>query len=220
MKSITPALAILSLIVISGCSSDGSAGGDTPTPLPTETVSAQLSPTSRENFWTLANEATADFGTRDYKNLNTDANGANAYTQVGYGNTAGGLTYYAFAGLNQTDVLTGPIVTTGSVSYDAHYSINEIKDIAANSEEISYTYGELTLLADFSDNTITGQDDLLSINGTLTDGSKAFDGTVTWRGTAGEVEGMVSGTGMIGAFQGSSDNIVYAGTISGDSIPE
>ena len=217
MKSITPALAILSLIVISGCSSGGD---DMPETVPVTTDSMQFSPTSSADFDNLVDDATVDLSNKEDRPNNRRFQNAQAFSRVGYGSTPEGITYFAYAGLDQTSPLNGSIVTTGSINYYVNYGLYEVRGTVADPEDIQYQSGTLLLAANFDDNTITGESELFTVNGTLTDGSQDFDADVTWRGVAGDMDGKVTTIGVVGAFQGSSDDTVYAGTLTGRPQPE
>ena len=216
MKSVAPALAILSLIAISGCSSGG---GDTPDPIPAVTSSVQFVPNSRANFEALVADATSELTDREVRVLNRGFENTWAYSQVGYGTSVDGITYFAYAGA-ETQPLNGAIVDTGSIVYDTSYSLYEIRPGASSPEDILSQTGTLRLEANFDDHTIAGTSELFTVNGTLASGTQEFDAEVTWRDIAGEMEGRITDVGVIGAFQGSSDDTVYAGTLFGRPQPE
>ena len=143
---------------------------------------------------------------------------AYAFSQVGYGTTGDELTYYAFAALKDgvEGNMAGNTVTSGTVIYDAAYSINEFTNISSNPtiDDIGSHTGSITLVADFTNNTISGTGGQLTVNGTMGTGPD-WDGAVTWRGVDGTIDGMITSGQVVGAFQGSSDDIVYAGGIHG-----
>ena len=188
---------------------------------PTQTVSLLLSPTSKDDFNALVDEQNIDLNTTFLGSrgitLNHDPYFAAAYSIVGFAETTDGLIYYAYAGIDQDNPLAGSIVETGNTSYEATYLMTEVLDIPSNPIEATTAFGSVTLAADFTNDTLSGDDGVLTVEATLNDTSQNFEGTVTWRGTEGEVEGLITDVAVLGAFQGSNEDTVFAGYFSGKS---
>ena len=218
----------LALCLSVGCG--GSGGSDEPltaddrivTPFePTQTVSLLLNPTLKDDFNALVDEQNIDLNTTFLGSrgiaLNHDPYFAAAYSIIGSAETADGLIYYAYAGIDQDNPLGGSIVEIGYTSYDATYLMTEVLDIPSNPTGATTAFGSITLAADFTNDTLSGDDGVLTVEATLNDTSQNFEGTVTWLGTEGEVEGLITDAAVLGAFLGSDEDTIFSGYFSGKS---
>ncbi len=212
------------LSTTAGCLGSSSEGGTTipveEAPVealePTETASLQLFPEDGPEFNEMYREETAAYTVIDIEALTLTVGDANATGRVlvGYGETDDGLVYFGYAGY-EPNSLNGSRVDTGQIVYDSTYQVLEYVDVASNPTDHTFTRGEINVLADFTGNTITADDGLFVLEGTLSDVSQNFDGTVTWRGIEGEIDGQISDERLLSAFQGSDDDTVFAGILSG-----
>ena len=221
-------IALLALCLSAACG--GSGGSDEPLTAdnriiipfePTQTVSLHLSPTSKDDFNALVDEQNIDLNTTFLGSrgiaLNHDPYFGAAYSIIGFAETPDGLIYYAYAGIDQDNPLGGSIVETGNTNYDATYIMTEVLDIPSNPIEATTAFGSITLTADFTNDTLSGDDGVLTVEATLNDTSQNFKGTVIWRGTEGDVEGLITDVAVLGAFQGSDEDTVFSGYFSGKS---
>ena len=95
--------------------------------------------------------------------------------------------------------------------------MTEVLDIPSNPTEATTAFGSITLAADFTNDTLSGDDSVLTVEATLNDTSQNFEGTVIWLGTEGEVEGLITDAAVLGAFLGSDEDAIFSGYFSGKS---
>lgn len=218
LSTFTSATAVAFLSLASACSNSSAGDVTDPPPEPVKVItSEQIYPTSRNDFFALVNARREGLNSDSLQQpeflLGPTHNNASAHAVAGIARNDDTVMYYAFAGLNQSSTLNGPILTTGSVSYDADYSVGYVGDIASAPLNAASASGTLTLVADFTQSTLAGSDGMLTVDGTLTGGSQDFVADVSWQGVAGDMDGLITSTQILGAFQGSSDDMVYAGVL-------
>lgn len=127
-------------------------------------------------------------------------------------------TAVAYAGVNAgSDV--GTTLLAGTATYTAEYEVVQLDNIRiVNGNVTGDTRVEnrpIELTADFGAGTVTGTDSQgnLTVAGTLV--GSAMGGAVNYRGTNGDLDGEIGNDGVVGAFHGSSSDMVYAGGIVG-----
>ena len=117
-----------------------------------------------------------------------------------------------------SDVIQGP--PSGNVFYSGTWELARITGINISGDEI-YGFsatdgGAIILEADFGDNTLTGASGDLSIDGRISGGQ--LDGTVTYLGVDGALDGLVGSDTAVGAFHGDSGSTIYAGGFVADAF--
>ena len=103
----------------------------------------------------------------------------------------------------------GGVITTGSASYDAVYSLAHL-DVDSTTE----TSGNIVLTADLGTGELRGQDGKLSVYGSVYQTN--LGGTVVHDGLIADLRGSVGNTGIVGAFAGNSDDEVLVGGFVGN----
>jgi hypothetical protein len=131
--------------------------------------------------------------------------------QVGINATQTGLV--ARAGLLPGTAVTTPAPAVGSSSMEAIYHLRTISNASIVDGELISTSvfkaGEITLVADFSNETLTGSSGALTINGIFDTG--VLSGTASYGTINGTLSGVVGADQAVGAFQGSNTDSVMAG---------
>lgn len=148
-----------------------------------------------------------------------DAEGDGFAYSVGKAQSSGDG-FVGFAGLlPTTSVRAQP--SNGTATYDARYNVLTIEGIDLNGElltgQIGSASGDITLRADFKENTLRGSDGRLRVRGELVEGSNAIGGTVTFKDVSGDLRGKAGSDEVVGAFHGNNANIIYAGGFIGDA---
>jgi predicted ATP-dependent Lon-type protease len=159
--------------------------------------------------------------------VNTQVHRASAGNFGGYAFQTGAVAnegLYAVAGLFPgTSVTPRP---AGAAIYSGQYNLMEISNIELNGGFINgdraLRAGNLTLLADFGSNTIvSAPGSALVVNGTAN--GTNIDGTVSYGGVTGALDGLVGGNQAIGVFHGegnvgpgTADDYMYAGGFIAD----
>ncbi|MEE9454794.1 MAG: hypothetical protein V3V13_10485 [Paracoccaceae bacterium] len=123
--------------------------------------------------------------------------------------------YHGYAGIIQTGVIASP-PTTGSVVMSGKYyaalytSITETNGVPSGSSATDFNH-DMTATIDFAAGTMIGEGDGqdLTINGTFS--GTDINGTVTYFGVTGALDGILVPTQAIGIFHGHDDTMVYAG---------
>ncbi len=151
--------------------------------------------------------------------LSDSQNKASAYAYVGYGIEDGEAVFFAYASARNNSPLGTPTPDSGAVTFNTEYEIMEITNITTDPHGITTTTGIMDLDVDFGNNTISGGNDLFTVNGTAgsagNDSDQFIDADITWRGVNGNLYGAVTGSDLIGSFSGGDDDTVYAGIITG-----
>ncbi|MCG3269157.1 hypothetical protein [Yoonia sp. I 8.24] len=153
--------------------------------------------------------------------LSDTQNKASAYAYVGYGIEDGEAVFFANSGLNNAPLATST-PASGAVTFNTRYEIEEITNITTAPHGITTTTGIMDLNVDFGNNTISGGNDLFTVDGTAgsagNNSDQFIDADITWRGVEGNLYGSVTGSDLLGSFSGGDDDTVYAGIITG--VPE
>ncbi len=128
---------------------------------------------------------------------------------------------HAYAGVMPGSAVGAP-VTSSTATYTADYELAYIRDISVSYTSIGSgtlsgfggrTSGQVNLILDTNAGTLTGSDNILSINGTVSGSS--VTGTSSYSGVDGALSGMVGANGTVGAVHGHGDTLVYAGGFVG-----
>ncbi|SMY07916.1 hypothetical protein LOM8899_02061 [Flavimaricola marinus] len=149
-------------------------------------------------------------------------------TGNGYGYQVGSVSndgLQGFAGL-VPGASVAPATTPGLVTMEGDFELAYIGFILAVDTEVSGSavtdQGRLTMNVDFSDGSVTGSGtgidsfsnfllngNALEIDGTLT--GNQLNGTATYNGVTGPMQGLIGSNEGIGVFQGHTDGQVHAG---------
>ena len=132
---------------------------------------------------------------------------------------------FAVAGLLPAAIPTSR-PSSGSVTYAGEYNLIEINDIDIVGDEIigfpQLRSGNLDLTANFNNGTLQSQPGSgLTVNGTVNGAD--IGGTVIYNGVAGNLDGLIGGKVVVGAFHGegnvgpgTQDDYMYAGGFIAD----
>lgn len=153
------------------------------------------------------------------KSLSNEQNG-----QV-YDASLGGAAYltgtnssgaHAYAGVMPGSSV-GSAVSSGTATYSADYEVAYISSISVSGNLLSgfnnTDAGTIALTLDTSAGTLTGSNGNLTVDGDVS--GTAVSGDAVYRGVSGDLTGLVGDEGTVGAFQGDSDSLVYAGGFVG-----
>ncbi len=167
-----------------------------------DTISAFGPPPSR--FDTVSTEAIDNsFGIVSLVTA-VDGNEAGAFASL--------LTTFAGSPLPTTDIVyTGNYEIIGIENIDTVLSLIGPDFIRGNTFSDN---GTITLVADVSNNTLTGDNGTLVVFSAIS--GSDLDGAVTYDGQAGELEGRIYAEGGIAAFHGNDDDRVFAGGLTFD----
>ncbi len=186
------ALAGTALTIVSGCVTSGD-----------PTTSAFRTPDSRSSRASipvaLANETNDRIYNSSYGGaaftVGTNDEGAKAYAGVMPGSNGGAR------------------VTTGTATYSGSYEVTMIEDINVSNNfltgRVAEDDGAITLRADFDARTLRGRSGNLSVDGRIS--GSDLSGDVTYRGVRGDLDGVIGDEAAVGAFHGSSSDLVYGG---------
>ncbi|WP_342076997.1 hypothetical protein [Yoonia sp. SS1-5] len=131
--------------------------------------------------------------------------------------------YAAFSGiLPASQVSTPP--TSGSVVYDASFVVSAFVDVSQEGGQSTAVSGvgnngDITLVADFADQTLTGATEQFEVDGLIGGSGSELGGTVRWLDIEGQRTGLIGSDQVVGAFHGSSDSVVFAGGLVGSATP-
>lgn len=189
----------------------------------TSTRTAHISADTLSDFYAQAAEKNADLSIIDSRahnlTLSDTQNKASVYAYVGYGVEDGEAVFYAYSGTRNNAPLATPTPASGAVTFNTQYEIEEITNITTDPHGITTTTGIMDLNVDFGNNTISGGNDLFTVDGTAgsagNDSDQFIDADITWRGASGNLYGAVTGSDLLGSFSGGNDDTVYAGIITG-----
>lgn len=154
--------------------------------------------------------ANGDIGT----SLSQTRSGKELIDGNGYAYAAGKGPDYGFqavAGVIPGSDMGVPIYA--NATYTGEWELAKISSIYISGNEITGFIGSdggsITLNANFAEQTLTGSDGLLEVNGTMNGNN--LSGSVIFNGTTGELTGLVGEQGAVGAFHGEGDTQIYAG---------
>jgi len=134
--------------------------------------------------------------------------------------------FRATAGIASGASVTAP-QDGGNATLSGRFDLVTMQSITESGDRISGVsfgdFGNLTLVADFVDDTLTGsstgfdagslntrlRNNPISVDGTIS--GTTLSGTVTYNGVTGPLQGLVGGNEAIGAFHGNSDSQIHAG---------
>ena len=97
----------------------------------------------------------------------------------------------------------------GKIKFNAQYAIGVLRQQAQGAPDVERYNGTFELLADLDAQRLSGETLTLSISGVIS--SSDFDGSISFRGMSGELRGKLSRDYAQGAFQGQSDEALFAG---------
>lgn len=149
--------------------------------------------------------------TRRTSGSDTNAAGDGYAYEVGVDGSNG---FVARSGmLSTTSVAALP--STGTATMSGTYEVARVTGISLSGSLLTGSAvsasGALTLTADFAGQTLTGISDngLLAVNGTFN--SQDLNGSVTYRGIPGQLDGLVGGDQAVGVFHGQTSTAIMAG---------
>ena len=97
----------------------------------------------------------------------------------------------------------------GKIKFNAQYAIGVLRQQAQGAPDVERYNGTFELLADLDAQRLSGETSTLSISGVIS--GSDLDGSVSFRGISGELRGKLSRDYAQGAFQGQSDEALFAG---------
>ena len=97
----------------------------------------------------------------------------------------------------------------GKIKFNAQYAIGVLRQQAQGAPDVERYNGTFELLADLDVQRLSGETSKLSISGVIS--GSDLDGSVSFRGISGELRGKLSRDYAQGAFQGQSDEALFAG---------
>ena len=103
--------------------------------------------------------------------------------------------------------------TSGTVAYFGPYEVYEVTGVDVSGGFISGTgervTGDINLVGDFDDNTLTGSSGNLIVNGELN--GNVLSGSVTFNGTRGALQGGADSDKAVGAMVGNTNDTLFSG---------
>lgn len=198
MRQSSKVVAVIAVLTLAACDDLGDRGitdGSTPdTALISLTVTGEV---PDQGFVTSG----GDGGGSDLATVNGTLIGY-AYA---YGLVDGTNTYLGVAGI-VPDSDPGAAITSGSVSYDGTFKLAYI-----NMDNALTETGQITLIADFLDSSVTGASSGLVVDGNFS--GTDLGGTVTYAGITAELEGVLGADALAGAFAGNTSDVIIVGGI-------
>ena len=97
----------------------------------------------------------------------------------------------------------------GKIKFNAQYAVGVLRQQSQGAPDVERYNGTFELLADLDAQTLFGETSTLSIAGAISGAD--IDGTVSFRGMSGALKGKLSRDYAQGAFQGQSDEALFAG---------
>ena len=97
----------------------------------------------------------------------------------------------------------------GQIKFNAQYALGLLRQKSQGAPDVERYNGTFELLADLDAQTLTGGNSDLSVEAGIS--GSDFDGSVEFRGMSGELTGKLSRDYAQGAFQGQSDEALFAG---------
>ncbi|MDO6591455.1 hypothetical protein DS901_09735 [Loktanella sp. D2R18] len=196
--------------------------------LVTSTRTAHISADDFSDYFDQVDEKNVDLeliNSRAHSLILSDTqNKASVYSFVGYGIEDGEAVFFAYSGLRNNTPLATSTPDSGIVTFNTAYEIEEITNITTDPHGITTTTGRMDLDVDFGNNTISGGNDLFTVDGTAgsagNNSDQFIDADITWRGADGNLYGLVTGSDLLGSFSGGDENIVYSGVITGSPDSE
>ena len=117
-----------------------------------------------------------------------------------YGTTGGEL--IAAAGFDRSGSLSAPL--SSNATFSGTVRLGDVRESGS-----SLVGDNITLNADFAASTLTGSSAVITVDGTFS--GNELGGAVMYDGIEGELDGVISVDGAVGAFAGSNDERGYAG---------
>jgi hypothetical protein len=195
MKTVYASVACVAAVMLSACGEGGETlnGGGGPIPdVPVVLQSEILSPDPGGGY--------ASFGF-DESRINDSRTFRGVSNAWGYKN--GTNEFVGLAGVDFS-VSMGDVIT-GNVMYDTSYNL-ELVDPVTGGTNVT---GDMEILADFSDGTVTGNAAGLVVDGTFT--GQSLGGSVTYGGVTADLGGQIGQLGVTGAFAGNTDDALLVG---------
>lgn len=109
----------------------------------------------------------------------------------------------------------GAVPTSGIVVFSGDWEMAYVHAIYCTGITCEGTRGldggALNLSVDFGDGSLTSVGGTLTVEGTFTNGSDSWTGTVTYLGQLGDAQGVIGGSGATGVFIFESNDLVFPG---------
>ncbi len=97
----------------------------------------------------------------------------------------------------------------GKIKFNGQYALGLLRKQSQGAPDVERYNGTFELLADLDAQTLTGGNSDLSVDAGIS--GSDFDGSVEFRGMSGALTGKLSSEYAQGAFQGQSDEALFAG---------
>lgn len=97
----------------------------------------------------------------------------------------------------------------GKIKFNAQYAVGVLRQQSQGAPDVELYNGTFELLADLDAQTLSGETSTLSIVGTIS--GSDLEGSVEFRGMSGALKGKLSRNHAQAAFQGQSDEALFAG---------
>ena len=97
----------------------------------------------------------------------------------------------------------------GKIKFNAQYAVGLLRQQSQGAPDVELYNGTFELLADLDAQTLSGETSTLSIVGTIS--GSDLEGSVEFRGMSGALKGKLSRNHAQAAFQGQSDEALFAG---------
>lgn len=97
----------------------------------------------------------------------------------------------------------------GKIKFNAQYAVGVLRQQSQGAPDVELYNGTFELLADLDAQTLSGETSTLSIVGTIS--GSDLEGSVEFRGMSGALKGKLSRNHAQAAFQGQSDEVLFAG---------
>ena len=97
----------------------------------------------------------------------------------------------------------------GKIKFNGQYALGVLRKQSQGAPDVERYNGTFELLADLDAQTLTGGNSDLSVEAGIS--GSDFDGSVEFRGMSGALTGKLSSEYAQGAFQGQSDEALFAG---------
>ena len=102
----------------------------------------------------------------------------------------------------------------GKIKFNAQYAVGVLRQQSQGAPDVELYNGTFELLADLDAQTLSGETATLSIVGTIS--GSDLEGSVEFRGMSGALKGKLSRNHAQAAFQGQSDEALFAGGFKGN----